>query len=175
MSGKSGFVTERTSRLTNHPDLAEALEKWRESVSGVELDRHTQVKSGLASARYPVDLVESFLKVIREDFRGNEKLSDVAALSAAPSPHEGCLAEDAIVDDVRGRVLETESVKQARRGEVQWSRGMGFFFWEPVLRKDMDAERAKKQCPCGGSTLSRVMRDDQATGVEWSCERSRRP
>ena len=45
--------------MTNHPDLAEALEKWRESVSGIELDRHEQVKNGLSSARYPV----SFLKV----------------------------------------------------------------------------------------------------------------
>ena len=41
--------------------------------------RHVQVKSGLASARYLVELVLSFLKVMREDLRGNEELSDVAA------------------------------------------------------------------------------------------------
>ena len=37
---KTGFVTEHTSCMTNHPDLTEALETWCESVSGVELDRH---------------------------------------------------------------------------------------------------------------------------------------
>ena len=39
--------------------------------------------------------MESFLQVVREELRGNEELSDVAAFSAGPSPHEDCLAEDA--------------------------------------------------------------------------------
>ena len=70
-----------------------------------------------------------------------EDISNVAAFSAGPSPHEDCLAEEIFVDDVRGGVLEAERVKQARREEVQWCRGMGV--WEAVLRKDMDAEGAK--------------------------------
>ena len=140
-SGKSGFVREPTSWWTNFPDLAEALEKWRESVSGVELDRHAQVKNGSASARYLVELVESFLKIIREDLRGNRELSDAAAFSAGPSPVEDCLAEDTFVDDARGRVLETERVKQARREELQWCRGMGV--GEPILRKNKEAEGAR--------------------------------
>ena len=98
-------MREPTSWLTNHPDVPEAFEKWRESVSAVELDKNVQVNTGLASARYLVDLVESFVKVSRDDLRGNEELSDVAAFSAGPSPHEDCLAEDALVDDVRGGVL----------------------------------------------------------------------
>ena len=59
------FVREPTSWLTNRLDLAEALEKWCESVSGGELDRHVQ---------------EKWMKVIREDCRGNADLSDVAAI-----------------------------------------------------------------------------------------------
>ena len=90
-----------------------------------------QVKSD----RYLVELVESFRNVIREDLRGNEELSYVAAFSAGPLTHEDCLAEDAFVGGVRVRV------KQARREEVQLCRGMGV--WEPVLRKDMDAEGAE--------------------------------
>ena len=88
-----------------------------------------------------MELVESFRKVVREDLRDNEQLSDVAAFSAGPSPHEDFLTEDAFEDDVRGGLLEIERVKQARREEVQWCRGMGV--WEPVLRKDMDAEGAQ--------------------------------
>ena len=88
-----------------------------------------------------MELAESFLKVIRADYRGNEKLTDVAAFSAGPPHEEDYSAEDAFADDARGGVLETERVKQARREEVQWCRDMGV--WEPVLRKDMDAERAK--------------------------------
>ena len=81
---------------------------------------------------------------IREDFRGNEELSDVAAFSSGPSPHEDCLAEDTFVDDVRGDVLETERVKQGSGEEVQQCRGMGV--WERVFRKDIDAEDAKALC-----------------------------
>ena len=81
-----------------------------------------QVKSGLALVRYPLELVESFLGVLREDPRGDEELSNVAALTAGPSPHENCLTEEIFVDDVRGGVLETERVKQSRREEVQWCR-----------------------------------------------------
>ena len=39
-------------------------------------------------------LIGSILEVIREDLRINDELSDVAAFSAGPSPHEDCLAED---------------------------------------------------------------------------------
>ena len=113
------WTCEPTSWLTNHPDLADVLETWRESVSGVEPDRHAKVKNGLASARYPAELVESSLRVVREDLRGNEELFDVVALSSGPSPHEDCLAEDTFVDDVRGGVLEAERVKQVGREEVQ--------------------------------------------------------
>ena len=49
--------------------------------------------------------------------------------------------ETPFVDDVCGGVLEAERVKQARRVKAQLCRGMGV--WEPVLRKDMDAEGAK--------------------------------
>ena len=70
--GESGFVREFASLLTNHPEVAEALEQWRDSVSGIEPDRHEQVKNGLASARHLVGLVESFLRVVREDLRGDE-------------------------------------------------------------------------------------------------------
>ena len=80
------------------------------------------MNNGFSSARYPVELVEAILRVKREDFRGNEELSDVASLPAGPSPHEDCLAEDAFVEDVRGGVFETESVKQ-----------------EMVFHEDMDA------------------------------------
>ena len=71
----------------------------------------------------------------------------MAAFAAGPSPHEDGLAEDIFVDDVRGGVLEAERVKQARREEVQWCRGMGV--WEPVLRKDMDAAGAKTMSTLG--------------------------
>ena len=84
MSGKSGFVREPASWLTNHPDLAEALEKWRESVSGVETDRHVRVKNGLASVLVSCGVGGVFPEVIREDLRSNEELSDVAAFSAGP-------------------------------------------------------------------------------------------
>ena len=42
--------------------------------------RHVRVKIGLAPARYPVE-VESFLEVVREDFRGKEELSNVTVLA----------------------------------------------------------------------------------------------
>ena len=64
-----------------------------------------------------------------------------------PSPREHCLAKDAFVDDLRGGVLETGIVKQARREKVQWCRGMGV--WEPVFPEDMDSERTKAvSLPC---------------------------
>ena len=52
LSGESGCVREPTSWFTNHPDFSDALQKWRESISGVEPDRHVQVKNGLASPRW---------------------------------------------------------------------------------------------------------------------------
>ena len=57
--GRIWITREPVSWLTNHPDLAQALEHWRESASGTEADTHVQVNNGLASARYPVELVES--------------------------------------------------------------------------------------------------------------------
>ena len=47
------------SWLANDPDLAQALQQWRESASGIEFDRHVQVKNGLASAWHPVELSPS--------------------------------------------------------------------------------------------------------------------
>ena len=94
--------------------LAQALEQWRGSASGIEPDRHVQVKDGLASARYRVGVFPE-------------------SRSRRPSPHEDCLAEETFVHDVRGGVPETERVKQARREEVQWCLGVGV--GEPVLPK----------------------------------------
>ena len=143
MSGESGVERELVSWLTNHPDLAEALEQWRGSVSGVELDRHVQVKNVLVSAWYLVELVESFLKVVREELRGNEELSDVAPFSAGPSPHEDRVAEDVFVDDVRRGVRDTERVKHST------TRGcLGVGFWKPVLRDDMEPEVSKAVSLC---------------------------
>ena len=75
---------------------------------------------------------------IRQDLRGNEELSDVAAFSSGPSPHEDCLAQDSSVDDVRGGVLESE--EPSKRDERK-SSGVGV--WEPVIRKEMDAGGAR--------------------------------
>ena len=44
--------------------LKDALE-WRGRVWRVEPDKHMLVENGLESARYLVELVKSFLKVIR--------------------------------------------------------------------------------------------------------------
>ena len=84
LSGKSGFERELSSSTTNHPDVAKVFGKGSESVPGGELDRHVQVKHGMTSAPYSVELVESFLKLIRADFR----LSDVAGFSPGPSPQK---------------------------------------------------------------------------------------
>ena len=130
-------MRERTSWLTIHPDLAEALKKWCESASGGEPDRLVHVEHGLTSVRFPVSLIEPFLEIIREDFRVTDELSNVAAFSSGPSPHEDCLAKNIFVDDECGGVLESERVKQTRQEEVTWCRSMGV--WEPVLRKDMEA------------------------------------
>ena len=135
----------------------------RESVSGSESDRHAQVTNGLASARHLVAMVESFLKDrSAKIFGGNEELSNVAAVSAGPLPHEDCLAEDAFVDDVRGEVLEPESVKQEQQEEVKWCRGMGV--WKPVLRKDMEAEGATAVALRWIDTDNRV---GQTTGLDF--------
>ena len=124
------------------------------------------MKGGWASARYLVELVGSFLEVIREDLGGAEELLDVAAFSAGPSPHEDCVAADACLDDVR--VLETESVKQASSGAMAWA------FGSPSFVKTW-MQKEPRQCPCVGSTPTRVLRVDQTAGPDWSCERSRRP
>ena len=133
LAGKAGFARERTSWLANRPGLAEALWKWSEE-EGMS-------SSGLASAQYLEEVVESIVKVIRGDLRGSEELSDVAAVAAGPSTHGERLSDDVFVDDVRGGVLETERIKQAHREKVKWSRHMDV--WEPVVRKDMKAEGAK--------------------------------
>ena len=49
LSGESGFARDLISWLTNHLDLAEALEQWREGVSGIEPDRHVQVKTWMGN------------------------------------------------------------------------------------------------------------------------------
>ena len=85
LSGKSGFLRGPGS----------AREMVRKCVGG-EPDSHVPMQNGLALARYLLDLVESFPKLIREDLRGQEELSDVAAFSAGPSPHEDCLAEGSL-------------------------------------------------------------------------------
>ena len=110
-SGKSGFVRERSSWLTIHPDLAEALEKWCESASGGGPGRLVHVEAGLTSVRFLVKLIEPILEIIREDFRVSEELSDVVAFSFWNVIARGLLG---FVDVVRGEVLESERVKQAR-------------------------------------------------------------
>ena len=77
------------------------------------------------------------------------------------------MAEETFVDDVRGGVLETERVKQARREEVQWCRGMGV--WEPALRGTR-MQKEPKQCLYVGLTLTRAMRIDQTTGLDAELE-----
>ena len=54
LSGEYGFLRELVLWLTNHPHLAQALEQWRENASGTE-----PRKNRLASARYPVELLEA--------------------------------------------------------------------------------------------------------------------
>ena len=66
--------------------LAETLSTWRENVYGIDLEKHVQMNNGVASSRYPVELVIYFEKVVREDYRSIEDLSDVAVFSAARSP-----------------------------------------------------------------------------------------
>ena len=113
------------------------------------LEQSPTAKNGLASARCPVELVESFLKVVRQDLRASEELSNVTAFVAGPSPHEDCLAEEVFIDDVRGGALEAERVKQARREEVQWCRDMGV--WEPVLRQGHGCGRSQDTVPALGA------------------------
>lgn len=81
------------------------------------------------------------MKVIREDLRHSEELSDLAAFAAGPSPHETFLEEGVYIDDVRGSILDPERVKQARREEIDWCCGMGV--WELVPRAEMEAEGAR--------------------------------
>ena len=150
--GEPGFMREPVSWLTNHPLLA--LEQWRENTSGAEPDRPAQVKNGLASARYLVELVESFLRVVPEDVRGARRLSGI------------------FVSDVRGVVLEAARVnkqdEKKSNGVVTWA------FWSPsFVRTWMQME--VKRCPYIGLTLTRATRIDPTTGLVWSCERSRRP
>ena len=76
-----------------------------------------------------MELVESFLRVVLEDLRGNEELSNVAAFSIGPSPHEDCLAEDTFVDGVRGGVLETE--KSSKRDVTKSSGVVAGAFGSP--------------------------------------------
>ena len=122
LSSESGSVREPVSWLTNHPNLAQTLKQWREYTPGTEPDRYVQVKNSLASARYLVELVESFLRVV---FRSpsNSQMWQHSRLER----HRTKVVWQKIffVDDVRGGVLEAERVKEARREEVHWCRGMG--------------------------------------------------
>ena len=61
--------------------------------------------------------------------------------SWTPSARGNCLADNVFVDDVHGRVRETERIMRARQDEVEWCRGMRVR--APVLRKDVGAEGAK--------------------------------
>ncbi len=96
------------------------------------------------AAQYPVKLVTAILKVLREDLRQVEELSDLAAYAAGPSPHEAVVdehqagPEGVFVDDVRGGSLDTERVQAVRREEVEWCRRMGVWAWMP--RSEMLAE-----------------------------------
>ena len=167
------WTCEPTSWLTNHPDLADVLETWRESVSGVEPDRHAQVKNGLASARYPAELVESSLRVVREDLRGNEELFGCGSILIWTRHHTKiawqrtplsmtCVAE---------YLKQKESSKWDERKSsdvVAWAFGSPSF-----VRTWMQKE--PKRCLCVGLTLTRAMRIDQTAGLDRSCARSRRP
>ena len=64
-AGGQTWICERTFIMVNESYQTEALEKWRESFSGVEPDRYLQVKM-------------DWHKVVREDLRGKEELWDVA-------------------------------------------------------------------------------------------------
>eukprot|EP00971_Amphidinium_carterae_P049539 976295-Amphidinium_carterae.1 len=99
-TGREGFVKKPTSWLTNHPGLAEVLKGWCVCVgSDGQPYRHVQLIGGLAAAaaKYPPRLVSGVLRVLRDDLRKDEDLSDLAGFSAGPSPHE---VEDVYVDDV---------------------------------------------------------------------------
>ena len=58
-------MREATACLTNHPGLAEPLERWCESVSerNTEPDKHTQLKGGLAAPQYPAEFVEAISRI----------------------------------------------------------------------------------------------------------------
>ena len=82
-------MSELVSWLTNHAHFAQALERWRENVSGAVPDKHVQVKIGINSISCGVE----FFLIVHEDLRGGEDISDVATFSARPS---------LLVDTLRG-------------------------------------------------------------------------
>ena len=83
--------------LTNHTGFQEALGKWCESGTGEEPDRQVQVKRGRTSARYPV----------------------CGCIRTWTVPHDGCVTDDVVMDDVRGGGLDPERMQQARQEEVK--------------------------------------------------------
>ena len=69
----SGFERDPTSWLTNYPDLADAHKKWRESVSGVELDRHLQLKMELHQLAILWSWWSLFVKSFGKAFEATKK------------------------------------------------------------------------------------------------------
>ena len=170
LSGKSGFLRENCIMVdeSSRPrrNVREMLRTycWWEAWQACASEEWRQ---------YLLQLVESFLKVIRKDFRGNEELSDVDAFLVGPSPHEDWMAEDIFVDDLRGGVLEPERVKEARQEDVKWWRGMGVLGAHPS--KKHGGRRNQ-----GSVSLRRIDTDKGDAGltkpqVSIGRERSRRP
>ena len=166
LSGESVFMREPTSWLTNHPDFANALEKWHASVSAVEPDKHVQVKNGLTSARYPVELVESFPNVIREDLRCNEELSDCGNILSWTAGTRRLLG--------RGRLCRRREwrmcLKQRGSSKHDKTKSSDVVPW--ALRSPSFVrtwtQKEPRQCFCVGSTPTRVTRVDQTTGLDRS-------
>ena len=121
-------------------------------------------KHGLGSAQYPVDLAESFLKVIREDFRGDEELSDVAAFSAEPSQHMKIVWQRTLLSTTC--VAECLQQRDSRKADGRKSSGaVAWAFGSPSFARTW-MHKEPRQCPCVGSAPTRVMRVDQTTGLD---------
>ena len=82
----------------------------------VELDKHASSEKWIGMRLVPCGVGEVLRESRSRRPSGATKNSRMLQYSqSGPSPHEDCLAEDTFVDGVRGGVLETEKVKQARR------------------------------------------------------------
>eukprot|EP00972_Heterocapsa_arctica_P100962 14881623-Heterocapsa_arctica.AAC.1 len=70
-NGRVGYVKKETGRMTNSPELEDALEDYCEcmSESGEVPYRHVQLMGGLAAAAatYPPKLVKAIIEFLRED------------------------------------------------------------------------------------------------------------